>query len=56
MGSLYLWGRSIQEMDGDVVISIYAWVVVINESLCSRFYGISNTLCSCKEANFLLLY
>ena len=27
MRSLYLWGRSIQEMDGDVVIghSIYAW-------------------------------
>ena len=31
MGSLYLWGRSIQEMGGDVVIgrSIYG-VVVIN--------------------------
>ena len=41
MGSLYLWGRSIQEMGGDVVIgrSIYG-VVVIDGSLCSRFYGI----------------
>ena len=40
MGSLYLWGRSIQEMGGDVVIgrSIYG-VVVIDGSLCSRFYG-----------------
>ena len=48
MGSLYLWGYSIQEMDNDVVIgrSIYG-VVVIDGSLCSRFYGISNTLCSC---------
>ena len=25
MGSLYLWGRSIHGMGGDVVISIYAW-------------------------------
>ena len=34
MGSLYLWGRSIQEMGGDVVIgrSIYG-VVVIDGSL-----------------------
>ena len=42
MGSLYLWGCSIQEMGGDVVIgrSIYG-VVVIDGSLCSRFYGIS---------------
>ena len=41
MGSLYSWGRSIQEMGGDVVIgrSIYG-VVVIDGSLCSRFYGI----------------
>ena len=39
MGSLFLWGRSIQEM-GDVVIdrSIYG-VVVINGSLYSQFYG-----------------
>ena len=39
MGSLYLWGRSIQEMGGDVVIgcSIYG-VVVIDGSLYS-FYG-----------------
>ena len=37
MGSLYLWGRSIQEM-GDVVIgrSIYG---VVDGSLYSRFYG-----------------
>ena len=40
MGSLYLWGRSIQEMGGNVVIgrSIYG-VVVIDGSLYSRFYG-----------------
>ena len=38
-GSLYLWGRSIQEMGGDVVIgrSIYG-VIVIDGSLYSRFY------------------
>ena len=36
MGSLYLWGRSMQQMGGDVVIgrSIYG-VVVINGSLYS---------------------
>ena len=41
VGSLYLWGRSIQEMGGDGVIgrSIYE-VVVIDGSLYSRFYGI----------------
>ena len=41
MGSLYLWGCSIQEMGGDVVIgrSIYG-VVVIEESLYSHFYSI----------------
>ena len=42
MGSLYLWGRSVQEMSGDVVIgrSIYG-IVVIDGSLriYSRFYG-----------------
>ena len=40
MGSLYLWGRSIQEIDGDVVIgrSMYG-VVVIDGWLYSRFYG-----------------
>ena len=40
MGSLSLWGRSIQEVGGDVVIgrSIYV-VVVIDGSLYSRFYG-----------------
>ena len=39
-GSLYLWGRSVQEMGGDVVIgrSIYE-AVVIDGSLYSRFYG-----------------
>ena len=42
-GSLYLWGCSIQEMGGDVVIgrSIYG-VVVIDGSLYSRFYGMYN--------------
>jgi len=36
----YSWGRSIQEMGGNVVIgrSIYG-VVVIDGSLYSRFYG-----------------
>ena len=40
MWSLYLWGCSIQEMGGDVLIgrSIYQ-VVVIDGSLYSRFYG-----------------
>ena len=40
MGSLYFWGRSIQEMGGNVVIgrSIYG-VVVIDGSLYSRFYS-----------------
>ena len=43
MGSLYLWGRSIQEIGSDVVIGrfIYYGVVVIDGSLYSRFYGIT---------------
>ena len=46
MGSLYLWGRSIQEMGGNVMIgcSIYG-VVVIDGSLYSRFYGRVFRLC-----------
>ena len=42
MGSLYFWGRSIQEMGGNVVIgrSIYG-VVVIDGSLYSRFYSMA---------------
>ena len=41
MGSLYLWGRSIQEMSSDVVIGRFIYgVVVINGLLYSRFYGI----------------
>ena len=45
MGSLYLWGYSIQEIGSDVVIgrSIYR-VVVIDGSLCSRFYGMPHLL------------
>ena len=45
MGSLYLWGPSIQEMGGNVVIgrSIYG-VVVIDGSLYSQFYGICSFL------------
>ena len=41
---LYFWGRSIQEMGGNVLIgcSIYG-VVVIDGSLYSRLYGISNS-------------
>ena len=49
MGSLYLWGCSIQEMGGDVVIvrSIYG-VVVIDGSLYSRFYSMYNVaVCMC---------
>ena len=40
MGSLYLWGHSIQEIGGNVVIgrSING-IVVIDGSLYSRFYG-----------------
>ena len=40
MGSLFLWGRSVQEIGGGVVIdrSIYG-VVVIDGSLYSRFYS-----------------
>ena len=41
MGSLYLWGRSIQEMGGDVVIGCYIYgVVLIDGLLYSRFYSI----------------
>ena len=40
MGSLYLWGRSIQEVGGDVVIGRFIYgVAVIDGSLYSRFYG-----------------
>ena len=50
MGSLYLWGCSIQEMGGDIVIgrSIYG-VAVIDGSLCSRFYGINIGLANTKD-------
>ena len=45
MGLLYLWGRSIQKMGGDVVIghSIYG-VIVIDGSLYSQFYGSTTDL------------
>ena len=41
MGSLYLGGPTIQEVDGKMMmgLSIYG-VAVISESLYSRFYGI----------------
>ena len=41
MGSLYLGGRTIQEVDGKMMmgLSIYG-VAVISGSLYSRFYGI----------------
>ena len=53
MGLLYFWGRSIQEMGGNVVIgrSIYAGVV-INGSLYSRFYGIATR----PEVEFRVLW
>ena len=40
MGSLYLWGRSIQEMGGDVVIgrSIYGVVVVVQRRICTHVH------------------
>ena len=41
MWSLYLWGRSIQVMGGDVVIGRFIYrVVVIDGLLYSGFYGI----------------
>ena len=41
MGSSYFWGRSIQEMGGNVVIGhSIDGVVVIDGSLYSRFYSI----------------
>ena len=42
MGSLYLGGPTIQEVDGEMMmgLSIYG-VAVISGSLYSRFYGIS---------------
>ena len=42
MGSLYLGGPTIQEMDGKMMmgLSIYG-VAVISGSLYSRFYGIT---------------
>ena len=36
MGSLYLWGRSIQEIGGDIVIGRSIYGVVIDGSLYSR--------------------
>ena len=41
MGSLYLGGRTIQEVDGEMMmgLSIYG-VAVMDGSLYSRFYGI----------------
>ena len=45
MGSLYLGGPTIQEVDGKMMmgLSIYR-VAVISGSLYSRFYGISVTM------------
>ena len=42
MGSLYLGGPTIQEMDGKIMmgLSIYG-VAVISRSLYSRFYSVS---------------
>ena len=49
MGSLYLWGRSIQEIGGDVVIGrSIDGVVVVDGSLYSRFYGISRLDLYCE--------
>ena len=44
MGSLYLGGPTIQEVDGDIMmgLSIYG-VAVMDGSLYSRFYGIPKT-------------
>ena len=44
MGSLYLGGPTIQEVDGKMMmgVSIYG-VAVISESLYSRFYGMAST-------------
>ena len=51
MGSLYLGGPTIQEVDGEMMmgLSIYG-VAVINGSLYSRFYGIRPTIL-CRRSN-----
>ena len=51
---LYFWGRSIQEMGGNVVIgqSIYG-VVVIDGSLYCRFYSILIYDATAHGANYL---
>ena len=56
MVSLYLWGRSNQEMGGNVVIghSIYG-VVVIDGSLCSRFYSSPTSRLPIREEWYSLL-
>ena len=43
MGLLYLGGRTIQEVDGEMMmgLSIYG-VAVMDGSLYSRFYGVSS--------------
>ena len=52
MGLLYLWGCSIQEMGGDVVIgrSIYG-VVVIDGSLYSR-----STVCELRQSYLITCF
>ena len=51
MGSLYLGGRTLQEVDGKMMngVSIYG-VAVISWSLYSRFYGI---LCMKRMKNYI---
>ena len=48
MGSLCLWGRSIQKMGGDVVIGRSIYVdAVIDGSLYSQFYSICQLIPNC---------
>ena len=51
MGSLYLGGGTLQEVDGKMMmgLSIYG-VAVISRSLYSRFYGI---LCMKRMKNYI---
>ena len=55
MGSLFLEGPTIQEVDGKIMmgLSIYG-VGVISRSLYSRFYGISTTV-TVQTVSYLLL-
>ena len=55
MGSLYLGGPTIQEVDGKMMgLSIYG-VAVISGSLYSRFYGNVHIIIVCTEGMLVFL-